>query len=601
VLDKQVLGHPEVWLFSDFQAVTFDESLLALNGAESSGDAPGAGAASVGDTAPAAGHAGAAPAGSLPSRMRQLGERSALHLVHLGDSLDPADDVAVIDLGASEPLAIRGQSIRFTAQLEKSRTGTLGSRSGSGRFRIGEVERPVTFEFDADGRATVEQHHVCRDEGDLGVEFRVDEDDLADDDARFLRLPVRENLPLLIVDGHPGGGDLSESAIAALLLVVDPAFGLSGDAEQRRWFEPTVLPWYDLARLLPDFSRYAAVVFVDVREIDPEKVAPALTAYVEGGGGALFLLGAELRPEAWNEHLYKGDGSGLMPLRVGAEPVGEPYDPAAGSARRDAPFRLELADELHPAVRTFADDRRRHFLRFPIFRFWPFEAEKGGASLLPQEARVVLRHQGSGVPALVEHRLGRGRTLWFHVSGIEDAWSNYPQATAAYFPLTWDLLNHLCVRDSGDHALPIGGAITRGFATPPLSWSMTSPGGTVRRGDPPREAVRGAWRIEPFTDTRVPGLYVLDAQFGGEELPLRELFAVNVDPVESRLAALDAEAIRSLYARTAFQYHAREVPQEEDEQQPERQGEIWKSLVLALLALLLLETVLAWRFGSYGS
>jgi len=123
----------------------------------------------------------------------------------------------------------------------------------------------------------------------------------------------------------------------------------------------------------------------------------------------------------------------------------------------------------------------------------------------------------------------------------------------------------------------------------------------VRRGDPPREAVRGTWRIESYTDTRVPGLYVLDAQFGGEELPLREHFAVNVDPIEGWLEALDADAIRSVYARAAFKYHAREVPQDQDEQQPERQGEIWKSLLLALLALLLLETVLAWRFGSYGT
>lgn len=580
VLDKQVLGQPEVWLFSDFQAITFDEALGEL-----SGDAPPPTDAADGAQ------------GSLAGRLRQLGARSSLHLVNVADGLPPPDDLAVVDLRANEPLAIRGQALRFTAEIRRS--GRSGASSGSGRFRIGEVERPVTFPIDGDGKATVEVWHSCRDEGDVGVEFRVDEDDLADDDARFLRLPVKESLPILLVDGHPGG-DLTEGAIASLLLIVDPNYGRDPEGG-RRWFEPTVLPWYDLARVDVDFSKYEAVVFVDVREIDHERVLPALASYVESGGGALFLLGEELRPEAWNEHLFKGDGSGLLPLRIGAEPIGEAYDPSAGSARRDAPFRLEIADELHPAVRTFADDRRRGFLRFPIFRYWPFQAESGGVSALPSEARVVLRYEKSGAPALIEQRVGRGRTLWLNLSGIEDGWSNFTQAASAFFPLTWDMLNHLCVRDAGDHALPIGGAIARSFATPPLAWSITAPGGAARRGDAPREAVPGNWRLEPFTATTTPGLYALEAQFGGEALPLRELFAVNVDPLEARLDTLDGDAVRSLFDRIAFKYHGREVPVDSDEQQPERQGEIWKSLVLALLALLLLETVLACRFGTYSA
>ncbi|MSR46151.1 MAG: VWA domain-containing protein [Planctomycetes bacterium] len=582
VLDKQVLGHPEVWLFSDFQAITFDEAQGAL-------------AQAVASSAPAD---VTAPAGSLAGRMHQLGERSALHFVHLADGMVPPEDAAVVDLRASEPLAIRGQALRFSAQVK--RTGR--AMSGSGRFRIGETERPVTFQYDADGKATVELYHSCQAEGDVGVEFRVDEDDLAADDAAFLRLPVKESLPILVVDGRPAG-DALEGSAGPLLLILDPLFdplGRDPEAAARRWFEPTVLPWYDLARLEPDFTKYDAVVFVDVREIDARRVLPSLAAYVDAGGGALFLLGEEAVPESWNEHLFKGDGSGLMPLRIAAEAVGEAFDPAVGGTRRDAPFRIEIADELHPAVRTFADDRRRHYLRFPIFRFRPFEAVLAGVSQLRKDARVVLRHEKSGAPALIEQRFGRGRTLWFNLSGTDDGWSNFTQTASAFFPLMWDMVNFLCVRDAGDHQLPIGGAIARGYASPPLQWSITPPGGTARSfREAPQEAVRGLWRLPAFSDTRMPGLYALEVQFGGEDLPVREFFAVNVDPTESRLDLLEREALRSLFERSAWQYHAREVPADVDDQQPQRQGEIWKSLLIALLALLLLETVLAWRFGAY--
>ncbi len=584
VLDKQVLARPEVWLLSDFQGITFDD--LAAGAADS--DAANSDLAT----------ADAALNGALVGRMRRLGERSDLHLVNLADGLLPVENVAVTDLRASEALAIQGQSLRLTASVVRQGRAT----NGSGRFRIGDVERPVTFRYDAEGKASVELYHSCTSEGDLGVEFRVDEDDLADDDARFLRLPVKRSLPVLVVDGAPSGGDPLAGSAGGLLLILDPLFNDLEASDPRRWFEPTVVPWYDLSRTKPDFAKYDAVIFVDVREIEAERVLPELAAYIDGGGGALFLLGEEVRAETWNERLYKGDGSGLMPLRLGAEPIGEEYDPSAGSARRDAPFRLEIADELHPAVRTFADDRRRLYLRFPIFRYWPFQPDPNGSYALPKDARVVLRHEVSGAPALIDHRVGRGRTLWLNLSGTDDSWSNFTRVASAYFPLIWDMLNFLCVRDPGDHELPIGGAIARGYPTPPLSWTVSIPGGAARAfRDPPREAVRGLWRLPAFADTRVPGLYTLEVQFGGEDPPATELFAVNLDASESDLRCLDREAVASLLARVTHQYHAREIPTDVAEQAPERQGEIWKKLVLALLALLLLETLLAWRFGAYSA
>ncbi len=584
----------EVWLISDFQKRTWDPA------AEKGGaDDPAGGAVDA--------------AGSTTGKMQRLSKISRLHLVNLSDGTLAPENLAVTDLRASEPLAIAGQAIRVTATV--TRTGR--SQSGTGRFRIGESDRPVTFSFDAEGRATVEIFHSCTTPGDVGVEFRVDEDELADDDARFLRLPVKSSLPVLVVDGSPSGAEPLGGAAWNVLLILDPNYGAFETEGYRRWFEPTWLPWYDLSRSKPEFSKYDAVVFVNVREIEGEHVLPELTSYVDSGGGALFLLGDQLRPETWNERLFKSNGSGLMPLKLGSEPVGEAWDVAIAPAdRRTTYFRLAIADELHPAVRSFIDDRRRGFLRYPIFRFWPFEAEgaaaQNGASPPPTSgSRVVLRLTKSegevGVandvgPALIDHRFGRGRTLWFNVSGAEDGWSNFARTPGAFFPLLWDMLNHLCVRDPGEHELAIGGAIARGFSTPAPQWSVTLPGGQVRTfRDPPREAVRGLYRLPPFSETKAPGLYALDVQFGGDDPPLRELFAVNVDPRESDLSFLDAEQVRSLYERVAIVSYGREVAADVREQQPERHGEIWKRLLLILLVFVLLETALAWRFGSYTS
>jgi hypothetical protein len=563
---KQIPAEPEVWLLSDFQKSTFDDS------------------GRVGDSA----------AGASTGRMQRLAQQSRVHLVNLSEGTLPPDNLAVVDLRASEPLAIAGQAVRLTATI--TRTGH--QPSGSGHFRIGDVDRPVNFVFDAEGKATAEIYHSVKDPGDVGVEFRLDEDELPDDDARFFRLPVKSSLPVLLVDGKPSGGDTLTGAAGNVLLILDPLFGASStDAvTTRRWFEPTVIADYELSKSKPDFSKYDAVVFVNVREIEAEHVLPELESYVESGGGALFFLGDQVVPQSYDEHLFKGDGSGLMPLRLGSKVVGEPLDPVSGDlARRTDFFRLEIADELHPAVRTFADDRRRPMLKVPVFCYWPFEVD----GVLPASARVVLQYQGSHSPALIDHRVGRGRTLWFNVSGAEDDWSNLTRASATFFPLVWDMLNHLCVRDPGEHDLPIGGAIARSFSALPTSWTFTQPGGTTKTLRTPPPPQKGLYRLPPFSDTQVPGLYALDVQFGGDEPPSHELFAVNVDPRESDLTFLDLEQERSLYAHVNVASFDREVATDVQQQRPERQGEIWKKLVMALLAMVLLETLLAWRFGRF--
>jgi hypothetical protein len=579
------------------------------------------------DAARAAAPADAPPDASTVGKMQRLSQQCRLHLVNLSDGTLPAENAAVTDLRASEPLAIAGQAIRITATV--SRRGSQAT--GSGHFRIGDADRPVSFRFDSQGKANPEIYHSCTTPGDVGIEFHVDEDELADDDARFLRLPVKNGLPVLIVDGDPAGENPLSGGAQNVLLILDPNFGDAEAAEDRRWFEPTVVPHYELSRSKPEFSKYEAIVFVNVRDIDAEKVLPELQSYVDAGGGVLFFLGKNLWPQGWNEHLFRADGTGLMPLRIASEPIGQEYELAASaSASEPNFFRLEIADELHPAVRTFNDDRRRNYLNSPIFKLWPFVTEASAPATPPQPAntppasttpataeptpaaksltaasRVVLRYKApadfAGAPALIDHRYGRGRTLWFNVSGADDNWSTFTVTPSAFFPLVWDMLNFLCVRDPGEHDLAIGGAISRGYPSLPLSWTVTAPGGQTKSVQAPSlQPVRGLYRVD-WSDTKVPGLYALDVQFGGEDPPVRELFAVNVDPRESELDFLDREQVRSLYERAAIASYGHEIAVEAQEQQPERQGEIWKKLVLFLLILVVIETILAWRFGSYSS
>src|SRR5262249_50239076 len=158
---------PELWIVSDFQRVTFDESAKTADDASKPADAPSPVAA-----APADGAADASTVG----KMQRLSQQCRLHLVNLSDGALPAGHVAVTALRASEPLAIAGQAVRITATV--TRAPKVGGQStGSGHFRIGDSDRPVSFRFDSQGKANPEIYHSCTTPGDVGVEFRVDEDE----------------------------------------------------------------------------------------------------------------------------------------------------------------------------------------------------------------------------------------------------------------------------------------------------------------------------------------------------------------------------------------------------------------------------------------
>ena len=530
--------------------------------------------------------------GGMEDRVRELKKNgTSFHFINLVEGRLPPQNSTVVDLRCAEDTVIQHQNVRFTATVVNR--GPSSPSSGSGRFLFGDSERPVTFEFDRDGQAIVEMYASFSTPGDHSVRFQLDEDDLLDDNSRSLRVAIHESIPLLIVDGDPGGADELDGEVRDLLLVLDPMYGqFDGDTFQR-FFEPQWMTYHEFNRGKFRLDEYAAVILANVPEIDEARMVGELNNYVQRGGRVWFFLGDRVVAESYNTRLFRADGSGLLPYPLQPEPIGE----LAAEERRDAATafaRLQIADELSPMVLTFIDERRRRYIGTPIFRYLPFDTSVPATS----QTTTVLEFVDSEEPALVNHRVGRGNVVWW-VTSADDDWSLFPRVTAAYFPLIWDIANYLVAGDSEEHQLTVGAAIRKSVPFVVSSYTVTTPDGTQRNvTSNVAEAVFGHFPLAPFDDTGVPGIYEVEVTLD-RGTPIRELFAVNVDPQEGELEALDFVQLSSLLDPQLFDYAA-EISSEVTEQEPERRGEIWRSLMTILFAMLLLETVLAWRFGAYS-
>jgi hypothetical protein len=101
-----------------------------------------------------------------------------------------------------------------------------------------------------------------------------------------------------------------------------------------------------------------------------------------------------------------------------------------------------------------------------------------------------------------------------------------------------------------------------------------------------------------FEQTDLSGLYQVRI---GPPLNLESAFAANTDPAESDLARLDQAVLGELLPGWNFLYvhpsNWKELTQ--DAASVGRRGELHRPMLYAVLVLLLVESILAWRFGHH--
>jgi hypothetical protein len=97
-----------------------------------------------------------------------------------------------------------------------------------------------------------------------------------------------------------------------------------------------------------------------------------------------------------------------------------------------------------------------------------------------------------------------------------------------------------------------------------------------------------------FEDTELSGPYQVKV---GPPLSLESTFAANPDPVESDPAKLDRAGLAAAVPGWNFAYMTNWKELTGNAGAVSRRGELHRPLLYTLLVFLLLESILAWRFG----
>lgn len=521
------------------------------------------------------GKPGSAADAGLKRAVATLASRKARSVViDLGQA--DGENRAVVDLRLDTPIVTPGSATPITASLRNlgptARPGTKVRLAIDGQLGPEQVvdlpaneDVPVVFiqAFDAPGE------HL--------VEARIEEDELAVDDRRSLAVSVREHLDVLLVDGDPKSEPF-QAETDYLARAISPPSDSGGAASPVR---VEVVGESQLAGR--DLSTYDAVVLCNVAQVSAAEES-ALDAYLKQGGGLVVFGGDQVVADNYNRLLH-ADGKGILPAAIG---------PSVGDAgkKSGAPLGLNPLGFKHPIVAAFAGESDAVRAGLTGAKTWQFHkltlpADAAGAA-------VALAFE-NGDPAVIEAPRHRGKVIQVATSA-DAGWSTWA-LHQSYPPVMEQIIlqaasgrsstRNVRVGQPLDQALPASGAAA--------SVAVTRPDG---KAVPARMAASGDVSRFHFEETDLSGPYRV--QFGAP-LAREALFAADADPGESDPAKLDRVGLAEAIPGWEFAYRTDWRNLAVNATSVGRRGELHRPLLLAVLALLMIESVLAWYFGHHRS
>lgn len=513
---------------------------------------------------------------TVEAMLQQLDDQQQMTMFIVGS--DGGENLAVTNIICSERIQVAGVPLTFA--IEISNRGQNASDSTQiaividGRTRVMMPVKPLEPGASTQVSITQSFHRP----GYHGVSAELPADRFPPDDQRSIAFEIREFSQVLIVDGD-FGEVVEESESYFLAAALDPG------GEQTTGIQVRIIADHELATLSEAELGDADMIWICNLARPSKQIADRLEAFASQGGGVVFFLGNQVDIDGYNLFLFR-DGEGILPTAL-AEVAGDMARPSS----------VFLSDRDH---RLFA--RLAEFYQFMFSQL--VQVGRHITMRLDPESpvRVLLRlGDAEGEPLMVSHSYKNAGKVTVIGTTADIFWTSWP-TTPAYQTLCLDLHGEGArPQDLDEDNLLPGDAFTLdvdpGLFRPDIVVMSLSKQPDPRTYSAPDGGEDGKPLVIPMTDLRYYGLYAVNLQDHNGR-GQRRLFARNSILEEGLLSQLSEDAFARSYAAEAVsRINFVNVSTSEDGEQLAGSGGLWRWFALALLLGLILESLLAWRFG----
>ncbi len=467
---------------------------------------------------------------------------------------------ATLRIVGTSPSARSGANVAIT-RVEVAPAGGHEAREVSIRAEIsntGAARKKVDAELNIDGKpvarglltlaprqSSVKEFHHRFDQ--KGIHFgyvKIQDDTFEADNIRYLATNVRRSISVLVINGDSRPGSYLDETFYLKKALETP---LPGEVPIR---SQVMTP--DIARVTP-FDEYDVVFLAGLATVS-SGLGERLVRYVEGGGG-LFITATK------NQKLTHLDA--VMPAEVAG----------TRTADRKKHFKIGATRISHPIFHTLRAESTG------------LETTQIDTHLIlrpnPAVEREVLIQLKDGLPLLVERKIHNGTVLLLTTT-VDRDWGDLP-IRPGFLPLIQRSTRYLA--RSLEHREPRSIDVGRAIYLPVMEGmqKLIALGPNRQRTVFSANRLTGKTRIR-FHNTGKPGAYHIWGEMpesgGLAELP-SSAFVANIAPSESDLSVKMKES--------------GEVSRNEKDMYTALEGKlpIWSHLLLAGLALILLESLVA--------
>jgi len=495
----------------------------------------------------------------MSDMLDSIAKSAAISIADIGD--DSRANVAITSLQQDDAFVVTGRDSSVTAQVRN-----LGGQDRRGLDVTFAVEGRVLHQerVDIPSGATVQVgfNQQFHRPGQYVVEARLSDDVLATDNRRWTVVDVREQLSVLCVEGRAGAARELEFALSPVESE-RPAVQVSRISEAADW-----------AR---DLDRFEIVCLVNVRDLTTIE-ATSLHRFVQRGGGLIVFFGDRVVAQNYNQLLGAAAEKRILPSTLlEPAPIGR--------------YRPDPGEYKHPVADVFRGYINSGLLTTPIWKYQRLET-------IPHSDSTIAVKLNNGDPLVMYEPIGRGMTTVVataaSMQSVDDSTIPVTPWTAmsswhSFVPLVQEMVALKMSHRQRSTDVNVGDALVvddREFQTA-KSVQFDLPNEEVRRVHPEGSGNTAQF---VFSGTRQAGVY--QARPVDAAGP-RKSFAVNVGLLESRLTRFAVDQLPQSLQRAEAEADGAQIASEIEE------GYSWvRYLLVGLLLLVLIEPVLAWRFGG---
>lgn len=398
--------------------------------------------------------------------LQQLSRRARLIWIDAGEELN--DNAAITQLSVVTSPAMTGQPLRVSTELMN-----FGPARPQQVVELWVDERPFdtrTLDFPAGQPLRLEWTLPPQSAGSHRIEARLPRDSLLADNRRWLVLPVREAVRLLLVDGKPGAQPFA-GATDFLQLALNPQ-------QDRQGYQVRVIRDPDLART--DLMLEDVVFLCNVASVT-ESEAAQLHRFVDQGGTLVISVGDQVSVTDYNRTLLARDRE-LLPAKLG-KTMGQASGLDQSTGLTDV-FEFDTSGitaanpALHPILQVFAGNPGTGLELTKTFAYLQ-------ATPLPEQPVDVILKFSNGDPVVLSRGVGRGQTFLI-TTALDRSWGTWAVWGHSLVPMLHELVRFAITSQEAGRVVTAGEPL---FV--PAAGRAASPVLTLLRPDGTSELITG--------------------------------------------------------------------------------------------------------------